>query len=125
MILNRARNGLGRYYSIRTFENNAKEGTVSKGHLRGGKVVASHSSATDTTERIVKVAEKTAGIKWVALGQITSASGGSHRIRVKSSGEHVIVLVVRMPLTIQEVTLHTTEPAEKVLWELRKKLHIS
>lgn len=111
--------------SFAHFGNNATEGKVSsKGHVSGGKVTATHSTVTDATQKVVEVANKMPAIKRVALGQITRASGGSHRITVKSQDKGAIVLTVRMPQSIQEITLFT-DSVDFVLRELRKKLTIN
>lgn len=102
-----------------------REGKVSKkGHIAGGKITATHTTVTEAAKRVVEVAKKIPAIKRVGLGQITPASGGSHRITVKSQEKGAIVLSVRMPKSIQEVTLYT-DSVDYVLRELRKKLTIS
>lgn len=103
--------------------NTSEENEVSKGHVHGGNVTTTHSTVTDATQKVVDVASKMAAIKRISLGKITRALGGSHRISIKSQSKGAIVLTVRMPQSIQEVTLFT-DSIDFVLCELRKKLAI-
>lgn len=97
---------------------------MSKGHVSGKKVTSAHSTVTEATEKVVNVARKITAVKRIAPGEITRASGGKHRISVKSQEKGAIVLSVRMPHSIQLLTLYT-DSVDFVLIELRKKLSIS
>lgn len=92
--------------------------------MAGKKVTSQHGTVTEATEKVVKVARKIAAIKRIAPGEITRATGGKHRISVKSQEKGAVVLTVRMPHSIQEITLYT-DSVDFALTELRKKLSIS